>query len=142
MHAQSDETSGDAPVLVYDGDCQFCTRAISMAERSFPTWPRAVDGRRENLDPLALDRDDAARSAWLVVPSDDGVRHYEGADALGEVLRHQPSPPHRFAGHLLAIPPIGFAAQAGYRVIAANRHRLHARHATDVRAEVPTPLAV
>lgn len=97
---------------------------LSLAERTIPAFPPAVDGRRADLHSLALDRDDAERSAWLVMPTPDGVRHYEGADALGELLRHQPSPGHRFAGHLLSLAPIAVAAQASYRVIARNRHRL------------------
>lgn len=112
------------PALVYDGDCAFCQRAVSAARRALPALPAIVDGRRDELRELALDRDDASRSAWLVLRDGARVRHLEGADAIGEVLRHQPSPAYRFAGHLLGIPPIGLAAQAGYRLVAANRHRL------------------
>lgn len=113
-----------APAVVYDGDCAFCQRVLGIATRTVPALPRLVDGRREPLGPLALDRDDSARSMWLVLPGEAGVRLLEGADAVGEVLRRQPSPAHRFAGHLLGIPPVAAIAQAGYRVVAVNRHRL------------------
>lgn len=121
---------------MFDGDCAFCQRVLRLAERTVPSLPPVVDGMRGDLQPLGLDRDDATRSVWLVMRDGDRVVHFEGADAVGEVLRRQPSAAHRFAGHLLGIPPIATAAQAGYRVIAANRHRLPGGAAA---CDVPTP---
>ena len=47
-----------------------------------------------------------------------------GATAFAELLKLQPTPALRFAGHLLRFPPIAVVAAIGYNLIARYRHVL------------------
>jgi predicted DCC family thiol-disulfide oxidoreductase YuxK len=116
-------------LLIFDGDCAFCTTSVNLLKRVLPTFPTAtpwqwlaVDqhGLEQGLEQYGLSRDDVARYAWVVTS-----RHqYAGHLALSALLRMQPAAGWRFLGHLIATPPFLLAAAAGYHVIARNRHRL------------------
>src|SRR5258706_10329156 len=77
--------AGERLVLVYDGECEFCTRLAG--------WVVAHDTRggiavRPNQEPglierLGLTRDEVSRAAWAVEP---GGRKYEGAAAINRAL--------------------------------------------------------
>lgn len=109
------------PVVLYDGDCTFCRRWIERLRR----WDRA--GRIDTLpsserhelagippiDDASLDR------AMHLVGPDGSV--YAGGRAVAEVARYLPM------GHLvygvLRLPGISGLLDAGYRAVAARRHR-------------------
>ena len=107
-------------LLVFDGDCAFCTSSVETLRRMLPRFPRAVPWQHLDLDEHGLDRADVRDYAWVVTPS----HHYAGHLALSALLRVQRGFGHRFAGHLLATPPFSLLGALGYRLIAANRHRL------------------
>lgn len=110
----------NAPVLVFDGDCGFCTTSVDWLERTLSRFPRSTPWQWIDLDEHGLTPEDVAEYAWVLTPS----HHYAGHLALSALLRMQPQFALRFAGHLLATPPISWVAALGYRWIAANRHRL------------------
>lgn len=109
-----------SPLLVFDGDCAFCTTWVNRLEAVLPYFPTATPWQWLDLDSLGLTAADVAEYAWLVTP-----RHqFAGHLAFSALLRLQPSVGWRFLGHLLATPPVSWVAAIGYRFIAANRHRL------------------
>ena len=109
-----------SPLLVFDGDCAFCTTWVNRLETVLPYFPTATPWQWLDLDSLGLTDADGAEYAWLVTP-----RHqFAGHLAFSALLRLQPSVGWRFLGHLLATPPVSWVAAIGYRFIAANRHRL------------------
>jgi len=124
--SRADERTAEHPaaVVVYDGDCAFCTWSLDVISRTLPAMPASVDGRRADLAPLGLTADDAERAAWLVRVTDAGLERASGARAFSGMLIRQPKPRFRFAGHLMRLPGVRLAADAAYAVIAANRHRL------------------
>jgi predicted DCC family thiol-disulfide oxidoreductase YuxK len=109
-------------VVLYDGDCRFCTRWKERME------PRDRDGRIEWLsihDPSVagrfpgLDREDALRQMYVFAP--DGAVH-KGADgwmALFGVLRGL-----RFLPWLGGVPGARAVMRRVYRAIAERRYRL------------------
>jgi predicted DCC family thiol-disulfide oxidoreductase YuxK len=107
-------------VLVFDGDCAFCTTWVNRLERLLPVFPRTTPWQWIDLDQYALTTDDVERYAWLITPH----HQYAGHLAFSALLRMQPVAALRFAGHLLATPPFSLVAALGYTVIAANRSRL------------------
>ena len=113
-------------LLVFDGDCAFCTTWVNRLEAVLPVFPRTTPWQWIELDDYALTRDDVDRFAWVITPSNEGRpgHQYAGHLALSALLRMQPVIGLRFLGHLLATPPFSLAAALGYRVIAANRSRL------------------
>ena len=119
---RSHETSvpSRSPLLVFDGDCGFCTTAVEALRRRLPRFPEATPWQWIELDAYGLSADDVRDYAWVISPS----HHYGGHLALSALLRMQRSPLLRVAGALLATPPFSWAGALGYRWIAANRHRL------------------
>ena len=110
----------DRPLLVFDGDCAFCTTWTERLRGWLPVFPEAQPWQWLDLNALGLSRDDVTRYAWVLA----GGRRYAGHLAFSALLRMQPRIPLRFAGWLLATPPISWAAAVGYSLIARFRHRL------------------
>lgn len=120
MTASAPSKPPAGPLLVFDGDCAFCTTWVNRLQALLPTFPTATPWQWLDLDELGLTRDDVEHYAWLVTP-----RHqYAGHLAFSALLRLQKGFGWRFLGHLIATPPVSWAAAIGYRLIAANRHRL------------------
>ena len=112
--------STDAPLLVFDGDCAFCTRAVGRLESLLPRFPSASPWQWLDLDAIGLTRADVDQYAWVITPT----RRYPGHLALSALLRMQHGFGWRLAGWLVATPPVSWVAAIGYRWVAANRHRL------------------
>jgi predicted DCC family thiol-disulfide oxidoreductase YuxK len=107
-------------LLVFDGDCGFCSTAVRWLERNLPAMPEAVPFQWTDLDAIGLSEAEAAERVWLVT---DG-HQYGGHLAVSVMLRHQPAASWRFIGWLLASPPFSPLAAAGYALVARYRHRL------------------
>ena len=107
-------------VIVYDGDCAFCALWVGRLERSLPVVPQTVPSHAVDLDRLGLSTEDVANYAWLITPD----RHIAGGAILRNLLIHQPRPHLRLLGHFLGLWPIPLIADAVYKVVAKNRHRL------------------
>ena len=109
-----------SPLLVFDGDCAFCTTWVNRLQDWLPRPPEAVPWQWTDLDAVGLTQQDVADFAWFLTP-----RHsYAGAMAFAAILRGQPRLGLRFAGRLLATPPFSIVAALGYNVIARYRHIL------------------
>lgn len=108
------------PLLVFDGDCAFCTTWVNRLEAWLPRFPAVIPSQCADLDALGLTDEDVRDFAWYL----DGRRSYAGAMALAQLLRIQPRVRLRFAGHLIATPPFSIVAAIGYTVIARYRHLL------------------
>lgn len=107
-------------LLVYDGDCAFCTTWVQRLEKVLGEFPEAQPWQWLDLGELGLTNSDVASYAWLL----SGGRRYRGHAVFGALLRMQRSRGLRFLGHLVAIPPFSWVARVGYFLIARFRHRL------------------
>jgi len=108
------------PLLVFDGDCAFCTTSVNTLEHLLPAFPEAQPWQWLDLDALGLSVHDVTHYAWVVT----GSHHYGGHLAFSALLRMQPEIGWRFLGNLLRTPPFSAAAALGYQLIARNRSRL------------------
>jgi len=108
------------PLLVFDGDCAFCTTWVNRGKDILPVFPASEPWQWLDLDELGLTRHDVTHYAWYLV----GDRRFRGHAALSAVLRSQPSIGWRFLGHLVVTPPFSWAAALAYAFIARFRHRL------------------
>jgi predicted DCC family thiol-disulfide oxidoreductase YuxK len=107
-------------LLVFDGDCAFCSSWLTKLENTLPRFPRTTPYQWADHDALGLTTDDVTSYAWFLTPTHQHAGHL----AFSALLRMQPSFALRLAGNLLATPPFSWIATVGYRLIAANRHRL------------------
>lgn len=108
------------PVLVYDGDCAFCSSSVEITQRYLQPRVEALPYQRSQLTGPTLQR--AKNEILLLHP--DGERVWGGVDAAAVLLL---TSPHRWAwpaGWLLRIPGVRAVGAAAYRLVARNRHRL------------------
>jgi predicted DCC family thiol-disulfide oxidoreductase YuxK len=107
-------------LLVFDGDCAFCTTWVRRLEAVLGVFPESQPWQWLDHESLGLTRWDVTHFVWLVV----GERRFRGHEAVAALLRGQRETGWRFLGHLLVTPPFSWAARLGYAFIARFRHRL------------------
>lgn len=110
----------DRPVLVYDGDCGFCSASARFIERHIPAPGAIVALQLVDLDALGTTRERAEREVLWV---DRTGRVRGGAQAIAGLLRAAGGV-WAAPGLLLQIPPMRWVAAGVYRWVSANRHRL------------------
>src|SRR5215203_2384814 len=109
----------ERPVLVFDGDCGFCTTCARLLER---IGPRAeiVAWQLTDLERLGVSEEQAAEAVRWVEPDGTVLAGHEAiAAALGRAERLW-----QIAGRLLTLPGLSWIAARAYRLIADNRYRL------------------
>lgn len=112
-------------LLIFDGDCGFCTSSVRWLEKNIPAMPQASPWQFLELEEYGLTPAEASERVWLVTPGSDGIgRQYGGHLAVSALLRHQPAFALRLLGWMLRTPPFSLAAAAGYAIVARYRHRL------------------
>jgi predicted DCC family thiol-disulfide oxidoreductase YuxK len=105
--------------LVYDGECDFCTRSARWVARRDRDGTISVRPSQEPglIDALGLTRREVDRAAWAV---EAGGRKLEGAAAINRVLRELGGG-WRLLGLLYAVPPIGWVEDRYYARVARRR---------------------
>ncbi|MET0894874.1 MAG: DCC1-like thiol-disulfide oxidoreductase family protein [Acidimicrobiia bacterium] len=111
-------------ILVYDGDCGFCTTSATWIARQWPDGDGAVAIpwqflSSDDLRAAHLSHDDVTRSAWWI---EDG-RAEEGDRAIARALIAAGGA-WSIVGRLLLVPPVSWIAPLSYRVVARYRYRL------------------
>lgn len=107
------------PVLVYDGDCGFCTTSAMAAERRLGL-SHVVPWQHLDLDALGLTADACERAVQWV--GEDG-RIASGERAVAAALRHAGGI-WRPLGVMIDLPGVRQIAGLAYRLIARYRYRL------------------
>jgi predicted DCC family thiol-disulfide oxidoreductase YuxK len=108
------------PVLLYDGDCAFCTTCVRFVEGRIRPDAEIVAWQFADLAELGVSEAQAAAAVqW--VESGGSVR--AGHEAIAAMLGAA-GPAWRVAGRLLLLPGISWVAARCYRLVARNRHRL------------------
>jgi DCC1-like thiol-disulfide oxidoreductase len=126
--------SAARPLVVFDGDCAFCTSSIHWLAGIFPGAFDTVPYQRADLTALGLTAAQCdAEVQWLADPTRPGDHelHRSGAPAVAALLdaggrrrRGALGRLARVAGTLAAHPPVSWLAYAIYLAVAANRSRL------------------
>jgi predicted DCC family thiol-disulfide oxidoreductase YuxK len=116
---EAEMTAHTRPVLVFDGDCAFCTSSVHVLERIGPE-AEIVAWQLTDLGALGL-TEEAAEAAvqWVAIDGTARSGHEAIAAALGSA-----GGIWALAGRALLLPGISPIAAGAYRLIAANRHRL------------------
>ncbi|KQV22828.1 MULTISPECIES: thiol-disulfide oxidoreductase DCC family protein [unclassified Kitasatospora] len=121
------------PVLIFDGDCAFCSSCVQFAERylraslSSADWEAvpfqfadlaALDARAGGAGLISWER--AEQEVLWLTPRGDV---YGGAQAAARLLMRSGGA-WAYLGALLTLAPVRPLAALGYRWVARNRHRL------------------
>lgn len=107
------------PVLLYDGDCAFCTWSAGLLERIGPDAEIAA-WQLTDLAALGITEEQTAEAVqWVEV--DGTVR--SGHEAIASTLNTAGSI-WKIIGRLILLPGIAWLAAKVYRLVADNRYRL------------------
>jgi predicted DCC family thiol-disulfide oxidoreductase YuxK len=116
----SSEPSRSLPLLVFDGDCAFCSSSVRAGQRLIGRMPNVVAYQFADLPSLGLTPEECA-AAVRYVARDHHV--YAGEDAVAALLLGA-GRGWWFLGALIRVPGIHWLAGVAYRWVARNRHRL------------------
>ena len=112
-----------APLLVYDGDCSFCSSSARWITAQWSGPEEAVAWQHlsaDQLERLGLTLDEVRCAAWWIDPSGDRSR---GHLAIARALRAARGWPS-IVGQILLVPPFRWLAAGVYPLVARWRHRL------------------
>lgn len=125
---------GKRPLVVFDGDCAFCTSSINWLTHVFAASFDVVPYQRADLVALGLTPAQChARLQWLTDPGRGSVpgNQRSGARAVAAILcvggrgrSGAVGAGARVLAALAAYPPGSWVAAGAYAVVAANRTRL------------------
>lgn len=108
------------PILIFDGDCAFCTRSVRVLERRIRRRPAIEAWQRLDLDSMGVTREECeAAVQWIAA---DGSRA-SGHIAVARTLIHG-GKGWALLGRLLLLPGVSWLAGRVYAWIARNRHRM------------------
>ncbi|WP_208322891.1 thiol-disulfide oxidoreductase DCC family protein [Mumia sp. ZJ1417] len=106
-------------VLLYDGDCAFCSSCARWLQRWAPARAEVLAWQLTDLEALHVNVADVDTAVqWI----DDSARA-AGPEAIAAYLRTAGAP-WRVAGRVLACAPVRGVAWPVYRWIAAHRDKL------------------
>lgn len=107
-------------MLVYDGDCGFCTTAVQFAQKRIRPRCAVTTWQFADLEALGTTQERAEYEVLWVSP--DRTVH-GGVRAVAKTLMSARGG-WPVIGGLLAVPPIRWMAHGVYRLVANNRHRM------------------
>lgn len=108
------------PVLLFDGDCAFCSSCARLIETRVRPRAEVLAWQLADLEVLGVSAEEASAAVQWVDPR-GGVR--SGHEAIAATLIAGAAPWRRL-GRLLLLPGVSRAAAKGYELVAANRYRL------------------
>ena len=105
--------------LVYDEECELCTRLARWVERQDRRGRVSVRANQEAglIESLGLTREEVGRAAWAV---ERGGRKFEGAAAINRVLRELGGG-WSVLGSLYGVPPLRWVEDRYYSRVARRR---------------------
>lgn len=108
------------PVLIFDGDCGFCTSTANYILKHSKTPLVAHPWQHIDVTEYGILQPQAAERVYMIV---DG-RAYGGHEAFAEILRLQRNPLLNTLAFLIVVPPFCWLARMGYALTAKFRHKL------------------
>ncbi len=108
------------PLLVFDGDCAFCSSSVRAGTRWIGRMPATIAYQFADLDRLGLT---AAKCELAVQYVARDHRIHSGEDAVSALLLGA-GRGWWVLGALMRVPGIHWLSGVAYRWVARNRHRL------------------
>ena len=109
-----------APILIFDGDCAFCSSSIRLIAKVIRKHPEIKPYQWLDLKNYGVSKE-ACTTAIQFYKSEK--KRYSGARAFAQFLILS-NYPWRILGFLLELPLINWIAQLIYVGVARNRYRL------------------
>ena len=113
-------SSSETLVLIFDGDCGFCTTVSNFAVRDTRKPAVAEAWQLVDVSKYGLTKEETAKRVYLIT----GERTYSASRAVAHLLAYKKNLGFRALGFLLMVPPISWLAIPGYYLVARFRHKL------------------
>lgn len=114
------QNSAPRPILIFDGDCAFCSTCVRFIQRRMHTSAEILPWQETDLVHYGLTEKQAQDALqWIAVSG----RTSSGAAAVARLLIDAGGL-WRPLGWITLCPPFSWLAAGVYRLIANNRHRL------------------
>jgi predicted DCC family thiol-disulfide oxidoreductase YuxK len=114
------KTNASDPVLVFDGDCGFCTTTANWIKKNSRVALEIAPYQWTDLEQYGLTAEDAAAKVQLVV----GDKVFAGHNCMAKLLLIQPNVFVKLVGAVMVMPGIEPISARLYTWIAANRQKL------------------
>jgi len=110
----------ETAVLIFDGDCGFCTTTANYIKKHSSTPIEIHPWQWVELRDYGLTREQAAAKVQMVVNG----KVYSGHKGFAKMLRLQKQWWFKLLGALAVTPPFSWGARLGYYFVAKYRHKL------------------
>ena len=110
----------DTAVLIFDGDCGFCTTTANYIEKNSATPIEIHPWTWVELADYGLTAEVAAAKVQVFA----GGKTYAGHKAFAKLLRLQKRWWFKVLGGLMVTPPFSWGARLAYYSVAKYRHKL------------------
>lgn len=107
-------------MLIFDGDCGFCTTTARWIEDRLPAATAVEPWQALDIDALGLTEADVTTAAYWI---DEAGTAHRGHRAI-ELALKQAGLPWRAGGILIGLPPFSWVAPYAYSLVAKYRYRL------------------
>jgi len=113
-------TKSETVVLIFDGDCGFCTTTANYIEKNSSTTIEIHPWQWVELSNYGLSPEIAAAKVQVFA---DG-KLFGGHRAFAKILRIQKQWWFKILGGLMVTPPFSWGARVAYYFVAKFRHKL------------------
>lgn len=107
-------------VLIFDGDCGFCTSTANYIVAHSTAPIDAVAWQLTDVSEFGLTEAETAKRVWFVTRGEA----FGGHLAIAQILWLQRRWWWKSLGWLMTVPPFCWIASLGYALVARFRHRL------------------
>jgi len=108
------------PLLIFDGDCGFCTSATNFILSRSSVELDAIPYQFANLQDYGLTEAQASAKVQFIYKG----KTYAGHLALAHILLIQENVLLRLIGRVSLLPGVNLVSRAGYYLVAKYRHKL------------------
>jgi len=108
------------PVLIFDGDCGFCTTTANYIVKNSKTPITAHAWQLVDVTEYGILQQQAQQRVYVI----DSGHAYGGHEAFAQILRLQKNVFLAAIAFLMVVPPICYLSRAGYALVARFRHKL------------------
>jgi predicted DCC family thiol-disulfide oxidoreductase YuxK len=120
VKAATQKSAKVKPVLVFDGDCGFCTTTANWIKKNSKVALDIAPYQWTDLSVYGLTTEEAAAKVQLVI----GGKIFAGHNCMAKLLLIQPNVFLKLVGAVMVMPGVNPISAKAYEWIAANRQKL------------------
>jgi len=113
-------TVSKEPILIFDGDCAFCSSSIRLITKVIQNHPKIKPFQWTDIESLGITQKECLSAVQFYK---NETNRYSGAQAFSQFLKLS-NQPWKLLGYFLDLPIIRWVSKVIYSLVAKNRYRL------------------